>query len=169
MNRVQEIWRALHFSINSPRNIFSTAALSFLTYLILIWASNPTLADRTLSNGLHLIDDTFLILTAGSIEISGLIGFGLIIMYSVLSGATITNLIGQIQIRGFRNLFKIGGIAPGIIASGCAGCGAGLAALLGVSGALAVLPFQGNLIRLVGIGLLFFFLSSSGDPRKCEI
>ena len=168
MSRVEKLNRSLRFGFSSKRNILTTFSLSFLTYLVIIWASNPTLASRTLSNGLHYSKELFLILSAGSFQVAGLAGFLLIIAYSLLSGIAGTNLIGQIQNQGLRNIFKAGGIIPGIAASGCAGCGVGLAALFGVSGAFALMPFNGNLIRLGGTGLLLIFLSMSGDPRKCE-
>lgn len=168
MTKLKKLGQSLQFSFNNGKNIALTLSMSFLTYLVIIWASNPTLASRGLTKGLQSSKEIFLILSAGSFHIAGAAGFSLILAYSLLSGIAATNLLGQIQNQGLRNIFKAGGIIPGIAASGCAGCGIGLAAIFGVSGLFALMPFNGNLIRLGGTGILLIFLSISGDPRKCE-
>jgi len=46
---------------------------------------------------------------------------------------------------------------------------AGVLGALGFVGAMAALPFDGNLLRVGGIALLLFFLGRAGDPRTCSI
>ncbi|MFC6730566.1 hypothetical protein ACFQDG_18090, partial [Natronoarchaeum mannanilyticum] len=53
--------------------------------------------------------------------------------------------------------------------AGCASCGAGVLGALGFVGAMAALPFDGNLLRVGGIALLLFFLGRAGDPQTCSI
>lgn len=48
------------------------------------------------------------------------------------------------------------GVFFGIIAPGCAACGIGLAALLGISSSIAALPFQGREISLFAIIILLY-------------
>lgn len=55
------------------------------------------------------------------------------------------------------------------LVAGCASCGAGVLGALGFVGAMAALPFDGNLLRVGGIGLLLLFLGRAGDPRTCSV
>lgn len=160
---------AILYGFSSVKRFLITAFSSLFIFLILLWASNPTQASRTLSYGLEFIDETIMILVQGSIATIGISGFSLLIFYAVMSGVTLTAIGGQIKHQGLSNSAKAGGIAPGILASGCAGCGTGLLSLLGASSAIALMPFNGNLIRLLGLIPLFYFLTKSGDPRICSI
>jgi hypothetical protein len=41
--------------------------------------------------------------------------------------------------------------------------------LLGFAGAVAALPFHGNLLRVGGLLLLVGYLARAGDPRRCAV
>ncbi len=62
------------------------------------------------------------------------------------------------------------GIFLGLFASGCVACGVGLAPLLGLSAALALLPFQGAEISFIAIVLLAFSIYRvSMSFVKCDV
>lgn len=166
MDKLKE---AIFYGFSSVKRSSITVLSSLLIFFILLWASNPTQASRTLSFGVGFIDEAIMILIQGSIATIGLSGFFLLMFYSIMSGITMTAIGGQIKHQGLSNTAKAGGIAPGILASGCAGCGTGLLSLLGASSVIALMPFNGNLIRLAGMMPLLYFLKKSGDPRTCAI
>jgi len=100
---------------------------------------------------------------------TGAAGLGLVAGYAVLTGIAVTNavaILGQARQSGASTVV---GVVPGILAAGCASCGAGVLGALGFVGAMAALPFDGNLLRLDGIVLLLFFLGRAGGPRTCAI
>lgn len=165
----KELKEAIQYSYSSKKKSLATFSSSFLVFLLLLWASNPTQASRTISYGLEFIDNAVIILAHGSLETLGIPGFALLLFYSLMSGITLTSIGGQIKHNGLVNSAKAGGIAPGIIASGCAGCGTGLLSLIGATSAITLMPFNGNLVRLIGLIPLIYFLNKSGDPRTCPI
>lgn len=75
-------------------------------------------------------------------------------------------LVGRARRRGTSTIV---GVLPGVVAAGCASCGAGVLGALGFVGTMAALPYDGNLLRVGGIVLLLFFLGRAGDPRTCSI
>lgn len=99
---------------------------------------------------------------------NGFLGLGISILYSFLIAVTLTNFYTVLKISGLR-IRNLTGIAPGFIAAGCAGCGLGVLGLLGVAGGVAVLPFQGSLIRILGLFALIYFIAQTGNPRNCNL
>ncbi|NHN49282.1 hypothetical protein G9464_17045 [Halostella sp. JP-L12] len=89
--------------------------------------------------------------------------------YVVLTGIAVSNALALVQRARRRSASTIVGVLPGLLAAGCASCGAGVLGALGFVGAMAALPFDGNLLRLGGIALLLFFLGRAGDPRTCSL
>lgn len=160
---------ALSFPLTTNRRVFVTAVLAVLTYVVLILSSFPTYSMQMLTAGVGYLDDAVLALTANTYASIGWFGLGLIVTYAILTGFALTNIVAQIRMLDISSARDIVGIVPGLLASGCASCGAGVLGLLGFAGALAAMPFNGNLLRLGGIALLVFFLARSGDPRACEV
>ncbi|MBC5792839.1 MAG: hypothetical protein H8Z69_02245 [Nanohaloarchaea archaeon] len=98
----------------------------------------------------------------------GKISMALTAIYSFLGGIALVISYVQLRTQGL-NLKGVTSIAPGFLVSGCAGCGVGIIGLLGFTGALAALPFGGNLVMLGGILLLIFYLNRTGNPETCKI
>ncbi|MFC6965095.1 hypothetical protein ACFQJ8_26865 [Halocatena marina] len=90
-------------------------------------------------------------------------------VYAMLTGIALTNMIAQLRMLQMGSLTSIGGILPGLFAAGCASCGPGLFVLFGMTGTITLLPFQGTVLRLAGLGMFLFFLGLSGDPHECRI
>lgn len=98
-----------------------------------------------------------------------------IILLSFLIGILIIVLIYRIKIINpslSGNLFAGIGIFLGVLAPGCAACGIGLVAILGLSSALLVLPFEGKeVISLAVILVIFSIINIAGKLYNpvCEI
>jgi hypothetical protein len=124
---------------------------------------------QMLGAGLHWFDETLVLLTENVLATNGWFGLGLIATYAVLTGVAVVNTAAQVTVTGVSSLSDLVGVLPGLIASGCASCGAGLLGFLGFAGALAAMPFHGDLLRVGGLLLLLGFLVRAGDPRECRI
>ena len=160
---------ALSFPLTTNRRALGAAALSVVTYVGLILSSFPGYSAQMLGADIGYINDAVLALTANTYATIGPFGLGLIVAYAVLTGVALTNVVTQLRMQDISGVRDLLGVIPGLLASGCASCGAGVLGLLGFAGALAAMPFDGNLLRLGGIALLLFFLARSGDPRSCRV
>lgn len=90
------------------------------------------------------------------------------VTYALLAGPALVLMYLQFQSfgTGFQDLISI---APGILASGCTGCGAGIIGLLGLTGALTALPFNGLLITPAATIMMIYFITKSGNPEVCNL
>lgn len=96
-----------------------------------------------------------------------------ILIISFLSGMLFTLLIYRyIVLKSSDNkgkLFGSLGIFIGIAAPGCAVCGIGLAALIGIGGSIASLPFQGMEISWLAILILCYsIIKISNNFLTCK-
>jgi hypothetical protein len=160
---------ALVFPLTTNRRALGAGVLSIVTYIGLVLSSFPEYSAQMLTAGLGYADDAVLALTANTYASIGPFGLSLIVAYAVLTGVALANVVAQLRMQDISGARDLLGIVPGLLASGCASCGAGVLGLLGFAGALAAMPYDGNLLRLGGIALLLFFLARSGDPRTCRV
>ena len=98
----------------------------------------------------------------------GILSLSTSLIYSLLIGITVSNFVIEFRNSGL-NLRNLSGIGPGFLAAGCAGCGVGILSIIGFTGAIALLPFNGQLLRIGGMMLLIYFIAKTGDPRTCSI
>lgn len=166
---VGRIGAALGYPFTTTRRMGLASAVAAVTYVGLILSSFPSMSVQMLSAGPEWLDDAVLLLTENTYATTGAIGLGLVVAYAFLTGVAVTNTLAQVRVQGVGDVTNLGGVIPGLVASGCASCGAGVLGLLGFAGALAAMPFHGNLLRVGGIVLLLYFLARSGDPRNCRI
>ncbi|WP_049971077.1 hypothetical protein [Haladaptatus cibarius] len=166
---LSELAAALRYPLTSVRRVTVTAIVAGLTYLLLILSTFPEMSMQMLGAGMHWFDDTVVLLTENVLATNGIFGIALIVSYAILTGVAVTNTVAQVQVGGVSSLSDLTGVLPGLIASGCASCGAGLLGFLGFAGALAAMPFHGDLLRVGGLVLLLFFLVRAGDPRECRL
>ena len=103
-----------------------------------------------------------------SVYIAGPVSFSLAVLYAILSGIIIVNIIVQLTNRNLVGK-SLGAVIPGFVATGCASCGIGVLGLMGLTGAAASLPFNGDLFKVAGIILLIYSLHKLGDPEICRI
>ena len=161
--------RALAFPVSSGRRLAVTAVTAVLRYCVLILSTFPGMSVQMLAAGPEWFDDTLVLLTQNTLATVGVAGLVLVVLYAALTGIALTVTVGQFAAGGGSSTSTLGGVLPGFLVSGCASCGAGVLGLLGFAGALAAMPFHGNLLRLGGVLLLVGFLANAGDPRRCTI
>lgn len=99
----------------------------------------------------------------------GFIGVVTDLIYSSLVGIAVIVGFNDLQLNGWPGWSGIFGSSVGMVAAGCAGCGTGLLAFAGLSGAAFLLPFNGLLVKSAGAGLILYFLADAGDPRTCNL
>ncbi|SDF83152.1 hypothetical protein [Halorientalis regularis] len=160
---------AFGYPFTSTGRTVATFAFAAVTYALLILSSFPTYSMQMLTTDLGYLDEAIVALTANTYQSVGAVALGLIVVYAVLTGIALTTAIGRIRHAGGTSARGLSSVLPGLLASGCASCGAGLLGTLGFVGALSMLPFDGNLLRLAGLLLLVAYLSRLGDPRRCTI
>jgi len=160
---------ALAYPVETPRRAFAAGGVAVVTYVLLILSTFPEMSMQMLGAGLHWFDETLLLLTENTYATNGATGLGMIVVYAALTGVAVVNTAGQVRTAGVSSASDLIGVLPGLVASGCASCGAGLLGFLGFAGAMAALPFHGDLLRVGGLVLLLGFLARSGDPRQCSL
>lgn len=160
---------ALRFPLSSPRRAVATTIVAVAVYLLLILSTFPEYSIQMLGAGLGYLDTAVVALTRTTYRSVGWLGLGLIVAYGVLTGVALTNMVAQVRFQGVSDASDAAGLVPGLVASGCASCGAGLLGFLGFAGVLAAMPFHGNLLRVGGLVLLVGVLVRTGDPRTCRL
>lgn len=100
----------------------------------------------------------------------------LLVLTAVLTGINFTLLILRLSVmRGSGRLHvMVGGSSLlAIVSSGCAVCGLPILALLGLSGSIIYLPFQGAEISVAAVALLlmtlYFMIISYPTEQVCKI
>jgi hypothetical protein len=165
----EQFLAALTYPLTSASRAVVCLTLVVATYVVLVLSSFPEYSIQMLGAGLEYADDAVVALTANTYTTIGPVGLGLILAYALLTGIAITNALGRARRLGVSETSGLSSAVPGLLASGCASCGAGLLGVLGFAGALATLPFHGNLLRLAGLLFLLGYLTRAGDPRYCTV
>lgn len=162
----KQIIAAALSSVSNRRRALGTSLIVFLTYSFFAFNTNIPWNVDILSAGLLNFPRVLHLGTVSMIQ-GGYLGFILKITYSVLIGITLTNFAVQVSMKNFSKS-SLTSLAPGVIAGGC-GCGLGVLSLIGLAGATALLPFNGNLVVVAGMGLMLYALNDMGDPQKCDV
>jgi hypothetical protein len=166
---VEQFIAAIDYSLASFRRSVATVAFAVATYLVLILSTFPVYSVQLLGADPAYLDEAVLALTANTYATTGPHGLGLVVTYAVVTAVAVTNVLGRVRQAGLTGASGLSSALPGLLASGCASCGAGVLGVLGFAGALATLPFEGNLLRLGGLLLVVGYLARAGDPRQCRI
>jgi hypothetical protein len=100
----------------------------------------------------------------------------LLVIVAILTGLNLvltTERLRTLRASGKIHLAVGGSSLLGIIGSGCASCGLPVLALVGLSGAIAYLPFRGVELSIIAIALLgsslYFLLKSRTKEKVCEV
>lgn len=166
---VEGFLAALGYPLTSTPRMLLAAGVAVCTYVLLILSTFPSYSVQMLGAGVGYLDDAVLALTANTYATIGTVGLALVVTYAVATGVALTTALGRVRHGVGSGASGASSVLPGLLASGCASCGAGVLGLLGFAGALATLPFHGNLLRLGGLLLLGVYLARVGDPRRCTV
>jgi hypothetical protein len=166
---VANVTAALSYPFETWRGTIGLSVVAFVTYVLLVLSTMPEFSLQMLGDGLHWFDYVLVSLTETIYRTDGWSGLGVIVLYAVLTGVAVVNVAAQVRIVGVSSLADLSGVLPGFLAAGCASCGAGLLGFLGFAGGLAMLPYDGALLRIGGLALLLFFLGRAGHPERCRI
>ncbi|QGA79974.1 hypothetical protein [Candidatus Nanohalobium constans] len=164
MGRLDQIVIAVKSSVDTWRTALISLlfTLSFLGLMLI--STDVYWHLETLRQG-RVLDA--LLNSYASIKMKGILNFPITIIYAFLGGITLTNTMIQFRNVGVRK--ESLSILPGFLAAGCASCGVGFASIIGLGAATAALPFNGLGIKVGGIILMLYALSSLGNPKTCSI
>jgi hypothetical protein len=168
-SRILRLLSALGYPVTSAGRTLRTVLVAVATYCLLILSTFPGYSVQLVGSDPAYADEALLALTANTYRTAGAAGLALTVAYAMLTGVAVTAALGRVRTDGATGVGALSAVLPGLLVSGCASCGAGVLGLLGFAGALATLPFDGNLLRLAGVVLLVGYLSSVGDPRRCAL
>ncbi len=173
LERKYENWKAgirpgLEVSVSSKSRILITGVLSFTIFFLLVLSSFPEYSYQMLTSGVLYWCTAFKDLLQNMLTSVGLGSIAVTAIYSVFTSIALLHAGISLKNRSFEGK-SLASISPGLLVTGCAGCGAGILGLLGFAGAITLFPFDGDLIKVVGIVLLLYFIGDSGDPEVCRV
>ena len=164
----RELKSGLKSAFKDRRKTFSTFLVSGLFFILLALSTSINYSIQMFSAGFEYWLPAVQFTIRGFYLNGGWTNVILNIIYSVLVGVIITNTYTQFRSSGLE-IENLSGIAPGILVAGCAGCGVGLLSILGLSGLIVSLPFQGLGLKIAGMILILYFIARIGNPRICSI
>ena len=167
-----------------PSYVALASGLAVVALLLAIWLPNLSLLAQVFSDAGISLDAKLgiaLSLLAGIATNFNLLSASYTVAIAVLLGvdvALITYLMKQKRATAGKNVaLSTSGLASGIVGIGCAACGSlilgGVLPSLGVAGALAALPLNGEEFGLLAVALLFASLilvaRSIAEPAGCPL
>jgi hypothetical protein len=91
---------------------------------------------------------------------------------AILFGAYLALLIQSMdEKKAFAAMTATGfaGASASMLVTGCPACSVTLASFIGLGGLVAVLPFSGLELNVLGVGLLGYSIKKITDPKTCSI
>lgn len=158
----------LEVAFSDNKRTFLTVLTSFTVFFLLVLSSFPEYSYQMLNSGFQywsvaftaLFDNMWITVGPVSMIITGI--------YSFFTAIALLHAGVSLRQKNFEGK-SLASLSPGLLITGCAGCGAGILGLLGFAGAIALLPFDGDLLKIAGIVLLIYFIGDSGNPEVCRI
>lgn len=161
------------------KNIIIPAVLIALLYVIVtIYLMNAGLVKDTLlgDHSLGYKWNLLVALLAGMWTAMSRLSLMLLVIVAILTGLNLVltaERLRTLRASGKMHLAVGGSSLLGIVGSGCASCGLPVLALVGLSGAIAYLPFRGIELSIIAIALLssslYFLLKSRAKEKVCEV
>jgi len=164
----RELTVGLKSAFEDRRKTFSTVLVSGLFFILLALSTAINYSSQMFSAGIEYWIPAIQFTIKGFYLNGGWTDIILNIIYSILVGVTITNTYTQFRASGLE-IGNLSGIAPGMLVAGCAGCGVGLLSLIGMTGKIAYMPFQGLGLKIAGMMLILYFIARIGNPKICSI
>lgn len=164
--------------IFSKKNIISALLLAAIYLLLSVYLMNFTLVKLTITGNYPLEYKFNLLfnLLGGMVTAMTELGLLTLILASVLVGINLVLITQRIStLKSSKKLhWVVGGSSLlAIIGSGCAACGLPVIALLGLSGAVAMLPFRGIEISIISLAFLlisfYLLVKSYVGELSCKV
>ena len=185
LRRLNHVRTALREVLVRPSYAALAAAVGIVAFLLALWLPNIALLREVFSDGQVPLEAKLGIaasLLAGIATNFSLFSASCTVAIAILLGldmALVVYLFRQKRAAAAGGNFVLGsgGVASGLVGVGCAACGSlivgGLVPSLGVAGALASLPLQGEEFGILSVALLslslMFVSKSIAEPPACPI
>lgn len=153
--------------LRQPKYIATTATFAFVLFTLAVWLSNWSLAIKVLCNTnapflekLQIISSLYGSIGTNFTMLSATYTIGIVVLFSV--NISLLHYLGKrdgwsLQQGSSPSLV---GIVSGVFGIGCAACGSLILStilpVMGLGGALSLLPFGGQEFGLIGIALLVY-------------
>ena len=156
---------------SSKRRITAFTAVTISVWIFFILSSDPLYSFQMITADPSFFTEVFTTLLLDQVE-AGALNVAMPVMLSGLIAA-VTVMTSITLMQNYKSSSSITGTlgsALGITGAGCATCGAGLLTLVGVTGGLAFLPFDGLEIQILSILILIGVLEYTGRQHGvCKI
>lgn len=163
---------AVKEAFGTRKRTLSVIAITALAWTAFVLVTRPTYSFQMLSVNILSTGTVLSTLIWNQNATYGPLG--------VLLPATMAFLVGVLTVttalsffQNYRTSSSISGTLGGAIGfagAGCASCGAGLLTLLGVSGGVALLPFNGLGVQAASIAILLGSLEYTGrQDQLCKV
>lgn len=149
----------------------ATVSIAAVVWLLFILLYFPQYSYQMIANDILLLDNAILSLLWYQYASSGIPGVVLPVLIAGLVGITaVVTGVSLVQQTRIHQSFTGGiGAAVGFLSAGCASCSVGVLALLGFTGGVALLPFNGKGLQAASIVLLLGALEHTGRNNPCEV
>ncbi len=159
----------------NPLELIVIAVISCIYFSVTVLLLNPALSTSTIFGSFPLSYKINLLsgLILGASSALGVLDVCMLTLTSVLVGTNMVvvfkNLKKLKQTEGKLVVSAGGGAVIGIFVAGCTSCGFSVFALLGLTGAVTLFPYEGTVIGLLIILLLVLSLIYSLKTLQREI
>lgn len=164
--------RAVRQALKTWKRGVAVVAVSIFTWTAFIVLTRPAYSLQLLSaDATYLWTEVLPTLVWNQNATYGAIGVLLPMAIALLVGlVTVTTGVSLLQsYHASGSLTGVAGSLVGFSAAGCASCGAGVLTLLGLSGGVALLPFNGLGVQALSIVILIGALEYTGRSGACTI
>jgi len=166
MKKTKKFQRGIKSAFKTKERSLASFSIAVTVFVLMNLAARPIFSKQMLMQDIFLLPEAvvrvFLYNSLNKVQMASTV------IYAALTGPALVLMYLQFQSFG-SGVKNLASIIPGMVASGCVGCGAGLIGLLGLTGALASLPFNGQLITPAAILMLIYFITKSGNPEVCNL
>lgn len=175
MSPTPTFFRFLKKEFLNPYSIISIITTSLIYFSFSVLLLNLNLVFVTIFGQLSLMYKLNLLtaLVLGSFQALGALNSILLIITSILVGINLVTVFKNLKrLKNFGGKLTVsagGSAVIGIFVAGCSTCGFSVFALVGLTSAVTLFPFEGLLIGLIIIALLVFSLAYSLKTLYREI
>jgi hypothetical protein len=158
--------------------IFSSLIIAVVYVIFTVLMMNGRLVQETIPGNFPLDYKFNLMIALLAGMWTAMTGAGLFILFitAILTGINLTLVfqrLSLLQSSGKLHIMVGGSSVLGIVGSGCAACGLPVLALLGLSGSVAYLPFQGTELSIISVVMLsislYLMVKSNSQSKVCQL